>query len=181
MTMNERGRCIAAGAGMLVAALVCALPSGVLAQQPAPANQARPMPPGEVQRLFDAYTIIQAQQTLGLSDETFAAFLPRLRELQQVRRKYDQARQQLVTRLGRLAAADPINEAEIQVALKALADLDDQHAADMRRSYGALDETLDLRQRARFRAFEQQIERRKFDLMLRARRGGAPGVPPASR
>ncbi len=125
--------------------------------------------PGEVQRLFDAYTVMQAQQVLGLDDARFASFLPRLRELQRVRRTHDRARQQLVARLGRLAGADTSDDAQLREALASLADLDGRYAADLRRAYDALDEPLDLRQRARFRQFEQQIERRKFDLILRAR------------
>ena len=39
----------------------------------------------------------------------------------------------------------------------------------MRKAYNALDEVLDVRQQARFRVFEEQIERRKIELLMRAR------------
>jgi len=39
----------------------------------------------------------------------------------------------------------------------------------MRQAYDALDEVLDARQQARFRVFEDQIEQRKLDLLMRAR------------
>ena len=38
----------------------------------------------------------------------------------------------------------------------------------MRQAYDALDEVLDVRQQARFRIFEEKIERRKLDLLVRA-------------
>ena len=39
----------------------------------------------------------------------------------------------------------------------------------MRKAYNTLDEVLDVRQQARFRVFEEQIERKKLELLLRAR------------
>ena len=45
----------------------------------------------------------------------------------------------------------------------------------MRRAYDAVDEVLDARQQARFRIFEERIERRKLDLLI----APAPGPPPA--
>src|SRR5215203_1956508 len=43
--------------------------------------------PGEVQRMFDAYALMQAQEQLKISDEQFAKFLPRFKALQDARRK----------------------------------------------------------------------------------------------
>jgi len=56
----------------------------------------------------------------------------------------------------------------------------------MRKAYNALDEVLDVRQQARFRVFEEQIERRKIELLMRARQqnrlnnqqGPNPNPPP---
>jgi hypothetical protein len=42
-------------------------------------------------------------------------------------------------------------------------------APPRRKAYGDLDALLDPRQQARFRVFEDQLERRKLELMLRAR------------
>ena len=51
----------------------------------------------------------------------------------------------------------------------ALQELESRTAAEMRKAYNALDEVLDVRQQARFRVFEEQIERRKIELLMRAR------------
>ena len=58
--------------------------------------------------------------------------------------------------------------------LRALQELEGRSAADLRRAYDTIDQQLDVRRQARFRVFEQNMERRKLQLMLRARRG-APG------
>jgi hypothetical protein len=46
------------------------------------------------------------------------------------------------------------------------------------RSLAAVDEVLTLRQRVRFRVFEEQMERRKLELMSRARRAQNRRLPP---
>ena len=39
----------------------------------------------------------------------------------------------------------------------------------MRKAYEAIDQVLDLRQQAQFRVFEELMERRKLELVMRAR------------
>ena len=41
----------------------------------------------------------------------------------------------------------------------------------------SIDEVLDVRQRLRFRVFEEQMERRKFDLLMRARQANRARNP----
>jgi hypothetical protein len=132
------------------------------------------LPPGEIQRLFDAYVIMQAQQVLQLDDARFGQFVQRLKALQEVRRKGEMERHKLVQQLARLTApGQTTDDAQLRDALKALHEQESRTAAQIRQAYDALDEALDLRQQARFRVFEQQMERRKIDLLLRARGGEA--------
>ena len=63
----------------------------------------------------------------------------------------------------------PADENAIRNQLTALREHDDRAAAELRQAYDALDEVLDTRQQARFRVFEETIERRKLDLLVRAR------------
>lgn len=131
---------------------------------------------GEVVAMLDAYALVQAQDALQLNDTQYGPFVGRLKKLQETRRRNQQARNQLVQELRRLAgpqAADPIDESMIRERLKALRDLDDRSTADLRRAYDSVDEVLDARQQARFRIFEEMIERRKLDLLMRARQGAA--------
>ena len=147
------------------------------------------MTPGEIQRLFDAYLLMEAQQALTLTDQQYPQFLRRLKTLQETRRRSLQERNQLMGQLQRLTnprQPDPGDEAQIKERLAALQELESRAAAEMRKAYNALDEVLDVRQQARFRVFEEQIERRKIELLMRARqqnRQNAPGpkAPPIRR
>ena len=132
--------------------------------------------PGEVVGMLDAYAVVQAQDALQLGDEQYGQFVARLKKLQETRRRSQQVRNQIVQDLRQIAgpqAAPPVDESAVRERLKALRDHDDRAATEMRRAYDALDEVLDVRQQARFRMFEEQIERRKLDLLMRARQGAA--------
>jgi hypothetical protein len=129
------------------------------------------MTPGEVQRIFDGYLFIQAQDALGLTDQQFAQFVPRLKALQDTRRRNQQERQRLLNELQRLT--NPRNprtdEGMIKERLNMLQELEARSGAELRKAYNALDEILDARQQARFRVFEEQLERKKLELLIRAR------------
>lgn len=183
---------------VLIAALVAAVPtfgqdlrgqplptvaSAEVGQNPPPPQQQKgggPLPgldngdmtPGEIQKLFDAYLVMEAQQALQLSDQQYPQFLSRLRSLQETRRRNQQERNQLMNQLQRLTnprAQSRADESMVKERLTALQELQSRDAAEMRKAYNALDEVLDIRQQARFRVFEEQIERRKIELLMRAR------------
>jgi hypothetical protein len=160
-------------------------PAGTARVRPEPrqgqgrsAQQADRLEIAELQRLFDAYMVMQAQEALQLDDAQFGQFLPKLKALQETRRRNEQARTQLVGELGRLTApsAAALDEAAVRERLRALQELESRSAAELRRAYDTIDQQLDVRRQARFRVFEQNMERRKLQLMLRARRGAAGQV-----
>jgi hypothetical protein len=133
----------------------------------------------ELQRLFDAYQMMQAQEALQLDDAQFGQFLPKLKALQDTRRRNEQARHQLVMEMARLTApAGTTDEAVLKEKLRALQELEGRAAAELRNAYDTVDLQLDVRRQARFRVFEQNMERRKFQLMLRARRSEAGRADP---
>jgi hypothetical protein len=139
-------------------------------------NRSGGLSPGEVVAMLDAYAVVQAQDALNLNDAQYGQFVTRLRRLQEARRRNQQARNQILQELRKLAGAQatpPFDENGIRDRLKALRDHDDRAAAELRRAYDALDEVLDIRQQARFRTFEEMLERRKLDLLMRARQGAA--------
>jgi hypothetical protein len=139
--------------------------------------------PVELERWFDAYVVLQAQETLKLSDAQFPRFLPRLKALQDIRRRHLQSRRQLLLALSRVVKAEPADEAQAREQMKTLRELDAKAADDMRKAYDALDEVLDPVQQARFRLFEEQVERRKIDLLVKARQraGQASSSKPGVR
>ena len=134
------------------------------------------MSTAEVIRILDNYALVQAQAALQLTDAQHTGFVARLRRLQELRRRNQQARNQMLQELRRLTgpqSPEPVNAAAVTDRLKALRAHDDRAAAELRAAYDALDEVLDPRQQARFRLFEEQLERRKLDLIMRARQGAA--------
>jgi hypothetical protein len=155
-------------------AVLCAtaLPSRAQGQAPAAPADPADLRPAELQRLFDAYFVMEAQQTLGLSDQQYAPFLTRLKALQETRRRHLTSRAALLVDLARMSgprAARPADDTALKAQLAALQELEARSAAEVRKAYGDLDALLDPRQQARFRVFEDQLERRKLELMLRAR------------
>jgi hypothetical protein len=169
------------------------VPVAVVAQgppapaEPAPRTDQRPqrdgvpIRPGEVQQLFDAMLVMQAQEALSLSEPQYARFLTRLRVLQETRRRGQQERNRLINELQRLTNArrgdGTGSEAELKQRLTALQEVESRSAADIRKAYDAIDEVLDVYQQARFRVFEEQIERRKLELIVRARQQNRPLAP----
>ena len=85
--------------------------------------------------------------------------------------------------LLRLSAPDAkADDAPLRDGLKALQDLDARTAAEIKKAYEGIDQVLDLRQQARFRVFEEQMERRKIELVTRARQNNrANNRPNAGR
>jgi hypothetical protein len=162
-----------------------AMPGVVVHAQPPvrggldPANIA----PAEIQRLFDAYALVQAQDALKLGDDQYPQFLARYKGLQEVRRRAQNERTRLIRDLARLSVPDAkSDEAPLRDGMKALQDLDARTAAETRKAYEGIDQVLDLRQQAQFRVFEEQMERRKIELVTRARQNNrANNRPNAGR
>lgn len=149
-----------------------------------PRGQARRA--GEVARLFDAYALMQAQETLGLDETQYARFVGRFRTLLEARRAHQANRARIVQDLARLTRAEAApGEDALRERMKALDDVDAQARSEIAAAVAGVDELLTVPQRARFRVLEEQLERRKWELMARARLGnrGAPGEgqPPARR
>ena len=162
-------------AGLSLATALTLTAHAALAQGGAPrrngpaAAGAEGVSPGEIQRLFDAYVVMQAQDELQLTDEQYPKFLTRVKALQAARQRGLVDRGRIVQDLRRLSDANPIDETQAKNQLKALADVDARTATEVRDALSGIDQVLDLRQQVRFRIFEEQMERRKVDLLMRAR------------
>jgi hypothetical protein len=165
---------------VVAAALLCTLGGAVAAaaqQRQAPAARAgrqtqgdANVSPQELQRMFDAYTAMQAQEQLKLDNDQYVVFLARYKALQDLRRGEQQERGRLLQEVRRLTTESAqFDEARVKDRLKALQELETRSAAEIARAQDAVDQALDTRQQARFRLFEDQMERRKFDLLTRAR------------
>jgi hypothetical protein len=147
--------------------LLLAAPAFARLQQPGAPDPAS-VSPAELQKLFDSYALVQAQQFLNLNDEQYSKFLPRFMALQNARRQAQQQRNRVLNEL-RMLANQGGSDDQIKAALKQLQDVDERGDGEAKKALDAVDQTLDLRQQARFRIFEEQMERRKLELVTRAR------------
>lgn len=168
-------------AAVLLGAVCIAAPHAAAAQSgPGPDLNSPAITPFELQRLFDSWALLQAQEFLKITDDQFAKFLPRFKALQDTRRVTQQQRTRVINELRKLVNESGPDD-QIKNALKMLQDIDDRGAADTRRAYEAVDQVLDLHQQAKFRVFEEQMERRKLELVTRARQANRANNPNRQR
>jgi hypothetical protein len=125
--------------------------------------------PAEIQRMFDSYALMQAQEQLKIADDRFPQFLTRFKALQDVRRRGLMERARAVQDLRRLVNDPQGDEAAMKERIKALDEIESRNDADVKKAYDALNQILDVRQQAKFRVFEENMERRKLELVNRAR------------
>lgn len=144
------------------------------------------MPVQQLQELFDAFVLVQAQRVLQLNDEEYQRFFPAMKRLQDTRRSHQQQRQRLLGDMRRAApfrpaqnarpdAPPPADEATLTALLRRSDELETRLAEELREVRKALDETLPIRQRVAFRIFEEDMERQKLDYITRARQQQGPG------
>lgn len=130
--------------------------------------------PAEVQRMFDSYAMMQAQEQLKISNEQFPQFLARFKALLDLRRKGMQDRTRIILELRRLVNEAQPDDAKIKEQLKELGAIETRIDGDTRKAFDAIDQLLDVRQQAKFRIFEENMERRKLELVTRARQANRP-------
>lgn len=164
--------------GVLAGAV--ALTTTVQAQRPGrgPAAQEGGIAPVEIQRMFDAYALLQAQEQLKISNDQYPQFLTHFKALQDGRRRAVQERTRVVMELRRILNGPSPDEAQVKERLKMLEEIEARSAGDIRKAYDAIDQVLDVRQQGQFRVFEDLMERRKLDLVTRARLTNRPGRQP---
>jgi len=132
--------------------------------------------PAQLQELFESYVMLQAQRQLQLTDQQLPQFIIKLRTLQMARRRADNQRFRILQQLRQLTQGDgALDEGQVRDRLRALDDLETTSASDIKQAQISLDQVLDLRQQARFRMLEEQVERNKVELLMRARQRGGRG------
>ncbi len=123
----------------------------------------------ELQEMFEAFVLVQAQRILQLSDEEYARFFPRMKRLQDVRRQHTRQRIRLLNELRRLYGPERADDQVLTERVRVLDELDSRFDQELRTAKAAVDDTLTVRQRAAFRFFEQEMEVQKVDYLTRAR------------
>ena len=175
MSINLKRFAIIAALALTVAAPAAAQRGRARAQEPAPPAGDVPVgSPAEIQRMFDSYALIQAQDQLRISDEKFPQFLARFKALQDTRRRNMVERLRNIQELRRLSNDPQADDTQMRDRLKALADLDARTRIELEKAYESINQVLDIRQQAKFRVFEENMERRKLELVTRARQANRP-------
>jgi hypothetical protein len=148
---------------------------GAQAQPPAnPVQVSR-----DVQDMLDVLVLKQAQQALDLTDDQYVAFFKKMTELQRLRTQHRNQRQRLIAELNRLTQAGANTDDDTLMArTKAIDDLETGMIQKERDAQGAVDQALTPRQRARFRVFEENMEKQKLRLLAQVLQAGRGGTPP---
>lgn len=161
---------MAAAVIAIMVSMAAATPS--VAQPQAAGEDVAGLPPGEAVRLFDAYALMRAREMLALTDQQYGPFVQQFTRLQEVRRRHLQARNRLLGELQRLTRPEAAPaESALKQALAQAAEQEMRAREESARAMAEVDGVLTLRQQVRFRVFEEHIERRKLELMSRARQG----------
>lgn len=144
-------------------------------QRPAAADLAKLQ---TVEDLLEGMEISNADKFLQVDNQHYGEFIQRLRNLQKLRKQHQNQRQRLVMELRRLTNANPaVEDALLEAPTKRLDDFEKQAFQDMQTAYAAIDEVLNVRQRARFRLFEEMMEQRKLEILTRVLKSGPPAAP----
>ena len=195
MTLTQRVRLI--GMLILVAALMpvgsvlaqTTRPQGGQQQQqsPPPVRTGRaggratlpPIPPNmnqqQMQAWMDTYALVQAERDLQLTADQYPTFVGRLRRMQDIRRRHQMEKGRLLREMnGLLQGGESGRDEAILAHVKALDDLSQRAASELQKAYQELDSGLTPWQRGRYRMFEEQLERRKVELLskINANPGG---------
>jgi hypothetical protein len=123
----------------------------------------------DVEDALDGRVLIQSQAALQLSDTQYQAFWPKMRELQKVRRQHEQRHAMLINQLNQATkpGAPLLDDATLTARVKALDDLESSTVSDERAALADVDSVLTVFQRARFRVFEENMEREKLKLLVK--------------
>jgi len=167
----------------VAAAMLCVLEAGAVSAQGRLPRRNGPLAqdgvsPNEIQRLFDAYVVMQAQQELQLTDEQYPRFLTRLKALQEVRQRNLAERTRLLRSIRQSVDSGAADDGQLRAQVQALDAHDAASVESLVSARQQLDDLLTPRQRARLRIFEEQMERRKFDLLMRARQSNRARTAP---
>jgi hypothetical protein len=136
----------------------------------------------QVEQLFDRYVLGQARGALQLTADEMRVFGPRLQRLQTLRRRTARQRQQQLAEINTLTRGGaPVDEAALAARLETLEASAREARQQIEEARRLVEESLTIEQRARFRVFEQRMERRKLELIAEARqraRSGRGGAAP---
>jgi len=163
-------------------ALLCGAASPVIAQVAPPQGQRQAQPPRppndqispqDIQSMFDAMAVMEAEKFVMLTPDQFPIFVQRLKRLQEARSMQFRRHNRALNELRGLAnpQSGRGDDASLDAKLKELDTIEVETSAAVAKALEAVDQMLSVRQRARFRLLEDSIEKKKLDFLTKVRRG----------
>lgn len=146
--------------------------AGQQAGRPGRAGQPDPqLTVQEVERMWDQFVLTQARAALEIRDERqFRRFSVQLQNLQNLRRRLQRQRNAMQRDLGLLLdQGEVLDSAAAEAGLAEFDEFSVRSAQQVRRALTAIDGVLSLRQRVRFRVFDNRMAQRKLELLAQAR------------
>ena len=131
----------------------------------------------EVQGMMDAYIISKLQETLQLTDEQYARMIVAQKKLQDHRRDHQRRRMETLRDLQRIVSGPDPGDEDISRLLEALENNRGEFVTQQQADYKAIDAILSIKQRARHRLLEVEIERRLQELVREIRGQRLPKRP----
>jgi len=125
----------------------------------------------DVERMWDQFVLGQARAALELRDERqFRRFSVQLQNLQNLRRRLQRQRNTMQRDLGLMVEPGAVlDSAAVEARLAEFDEFNVRSAQQVRRAVAAVDGVLSLRQRVRFRVFDNRMAQRKLELLAQAR------------
>jgi hypothetical protein len=114
------------------------------------------------------------QESLNLTDQQFAEMVVAQKRVSEHRQSYRRTRSRTLQELRRLLGEPDVPDDVIASQLALLDELQESFNATQREDYEAIDEILDLRQRAKYRLLEQEIQARFQEMVREIRRVRSP-------
>jgi len=152
----------------IASAVVLALCAGIAVGVAEPGQRWTPQPAHQdVQGMMEAYILSKLQDALDLTDEQFGQMVVAQTKLSDTRRDYRQNRMRVLRQMRQILQNEEAGEDELQPLLDELEALRDEFLSDEKRRYQAIDSILDVRQQARYRILEVELQRRLQEMMRR--------------
>ncbi len=142
--------------------------AGALAQDGPPPPAAAAGDSAELREAMQSFFEKRVRAELGLTDEQFAALIPRVREMEQSRVEFRQQRMNAVRQLQR-GLREGAADRELLDGLAALQRIDDEARAEELRLQAGIDGGLTARQQVQYRFFTQRF-RSEIDRRIRGMR-----------
>ncbi|MBZ5536221.1 MAG: hypothetical protein LAO31_09720 [Acidobacteriia bacterium] len=139
---------------------------------PAGDDQLRTAPRSEsdVQQLIEALYISRLQEELRLTDEQYAATIPAVKNYLRVRQAGARQKRLVERQLNQMLDSGASDD-QVQGKLKELDELKKQNEQNLQSAMSEIDSKLDIRQRVRFRLYQQRTDQRINHMIQQIREG----------